>query len=222
MNDKIKNSIDKIEPERGAKERMYQNILKKAAKPETPKVSPMKTVKIALPIAACFCIVLLGIAKFSEKAVLPDNPNSTVDTLPGDESAETPDNSIVLGSNPITDVEDASAFAALGIAVDAPENAEEKTYAIIGGEIAEIRFCLDGHSYRLRASESEDSSGVNGDIVSRDPIENGSDAEIMTLDVIGTGECRMVLWKADTVYFSLFNSDGAENDELRAVYEKIK
>ena len=34
MNERIKNSIDNIEPESGAKERMYQNILKKAAKAE--------------------------------------------------------------------------------------------------------------------------------------------------------------------------------------------
>ena len=42
MNEKIKNSIDKIEPESRAKERMYQNILKKAAKAEKPKMSPAK------------------------------------------------------------------------------------------------------------------------------------------------------------------------------------
>lgn len=37
MNKKIKNSIDKIKPEAGAKDRMYRNIMKKAAKAEKNK-----------------------------------------------------------------------------------------------------------------------------------------------------------------------------------------
>lgn len=206
MNEKIRKSIEKIEPEAGAKERMYQNILKKAAQAEQPKMSPARIARIALPIAACLCIVLLGILRLS--------PDAGV--------AETPEESTVQGGNPYVEVENASAFAPLGISIDAPADAEEKAYAIISGEIAEIVFRLDGHSYRLRASKGGDFSGINGEIVSREPIENGGDAEIVTLKVPGVGECRLVEWTADGVRFSLSNTDGAADDELRAVFAKIQ
>ena len=204
MNEKIKNSIDKIEPESGAKERMYQNILKNAAKAEKTKMSPAKAARIALPIAACVCVVILGVTRLMPGVV--DNPGE----------------STVLGGNPYVEVGDASAFAPLGISVDAPEDAEDRSYAIIDGEIAEVDFSLDRHSYSLRASKSGDFSGMNGETVSREPIENGGDAELVTLKVDGVGECRIVEWTSGDVNFALSNSDGAAGDELRAVFEKIK
>ncbi len=208
MNERIKNSIDKIEPESGTKERMYQNILKKAAKAEQPKMSPAKVARIALPIAACVCIVIFGITKLSPETDIID---------PG----ETTSPNVMLGS-PVIDVENASDFATLGITIDAPEGAENITYAIIDGEIASVKFSLGGHSYRLRASASGDPSGMNGEILSHEQIENGGDAELVTMDVLGIGECKLVKWTSDGIYFSIYNSDGAADDELRAVFEKIK
>ena len=204
MNDKIKSSIDKIEPESGAKERMYQSILKKAAKTEKPKLSPAKVARIALPLAACVCVVILGVTRL----------------YPGNGIIDDPSESTVLGGNPYVEVEDASAFAPLGFTVDAPENAADKSYAITGGDIAEIRFSLDGHSYTLRASRSADISGMNGEIISREPL--GNDAELITMRVDGVGECRLIEWTSDSVHLSLTNSDGAAGGELRAVFEKLQ
>ena len=42
------------------------------------------------------------------------------------------------------------------------------------------------------------------------------------LKVPGVGECRLVEWTADGVRFSLSNTDGAADDELRAVFAKIQ
>lgn len=206
MNDRIKSSIDKIEPESGAKERMYQSILKKAAKAEKPKLSPAKVARIALPLAACVCVVILGVTRL----------------LPGAGIVDDPIESTVLGGNPYVEVEDAAAFAPLGFTVDAPEDSADKSYAIIGGDIAEIRFSLDEHSYTLRASKSADISGMNGEIVSREPLGNGKDAELITMRVDGVGECRLIEWTSDSVHLSLTNSDGAAGDELRAVFEKLQ
>lgn len=206
MNKKIKNSIDKIEPEAGAKKRMYRNIMKKAAKSEKKQMPAVKIARIALPIAACVCIAVLGFTRLPK----------------GTDVIDIPDNSVVLGNNPISDAQDASDFESLGITIDAPEGAGDKTYAVIAGEIAEVRFSLDGHSYRLRASKSDDISGINGEIISHEPIENHGDAEIVTMDVLGTGECKLIEWTADGIYYSLSNSDGAQSDEIRAVFEKIK
>lgn len=164
----------------------------------------VKIARIALPIAACVCIAVLGFTRLPK----------------GTDVIDTPDNSVVLGNNPISDAEDASEFATLGITVDAPEGAEYKNYSVIAGEIAEVRFSLDGHSYRLRASKSEDISGINGEVVSHEPIENSGDAEIVTINVLRTSDCRLVEWTADGIYYSLSNSDGAQSDEIRAVFEK--
>ena len=204
MNDRIKSSIDKIEPESGAKERMYQSILKKAAKAEKPKMSPAKVARIALPLAACVCVVILGVTRL----------------LPGAGIVDDPIESTMLGGNPYVEVEDAAAFAPLGFTVDAPEDSADKSYAIIGGDIAEIRFSLDGHSYTLRASKSADISGMNGEIISREPL--GNDAELITMKVEGVGECRLIEWISDSVHLSLTNSDGAAGGELRAVFGKLQ
>ena len=204
MNEKIKNALDTVEPQPDAKERMYQNILKKAEKEKKPKVSPVKTARIVLPIAACLCFVIFGVGKF----------------LPVSDDVENPDESVMFGGYPYVEVEDASSFAALGITVDAPKDALDKSYAIIGGEIAEIKFTLDGHSYRLRASKSEDISGINGEIISREPIDDG--AELITIKTDGIGECKLAEWTSDGTYFSLSASDGTAGDTLCAVFEKIK
>lgn len=214
MNEKIKNSIDKIEPESGAKERMYQNILEKAAKAEKPKITAAKAARIALPVAACLCLVVFGISKQYHQPDTVEQPEESV-SLGGDTSGE------FLG-NPYIEAENASAFEALGITMDAPDGSEKVSYAVIGGEIAEVVFSLDGHSYRLRAAKSGDISGLNGEIISREPIENGGDAELITIKIDGFGESRLIEWTSDSIHFSLSNSDGAAGDEMRAVFEKIK
>lgn len=214
MNDKIKKSIDKIEPESGAKERMYQNILKKAAEKEKPKITAAKAARIALPVAACLCLAVFGISRLHFGSDAVDEPKESV-TLGGEISDE-------FSGNPYVEAENSSAFEALGITIDAPDGSENVSYAVIGGEIAEVLFGLDGHSYRFRAAKSGDISGLNGEIVSREPIENGGDAELITIKIDGFGESRLIEWTSDGVHFSLSNSDGAAGDEIRAVFEKIK
>lgn len=214
MNERIKNSVDKIEPESGAKERMYQNILEKAAKAEKPKITAAKAARIALPVAACLCLVVFGISKLYHQPDTVEQPEESV-SLGGNTSGE------FLG-NPYVEAENASAFEALGIIIDAPEGSENVSYAVIGGETAEVVFSLDAHSYRLRAAKSGDISGLNGEIVSRESIENGGDAELITIKIDGFGESMLIEWTSDGIHFSLSNSDGAAGDEMRAVFEKIK
>ncbi len=210
MKDQIKNAVDRIEPEKDAKARMYRNITEKAA--SSAKNDPIRGsgnfTRVILPLAACICIMVLGAARF-----LPLGNWFGQDTYPSD--------SLEQGGNPYVEVENAAAFDKLGITLDAPNAAEDKAYAIIGGEIAEVEFRLDEHYYRLRASKGEDFSGISGETVSREPIENGKDAELVVMNVIGTGECRMIVWADGDVNFSLYNSDNASAEQLREVYEKI-
>lgn len=208
---KIKESIDAIEPEAGAKERMYQNIMKKAQqaapaeKPAEPKKKVIPFVRYALPIAACLCLVMIGVAKF----------------LPGNTPMH-PDESNVQGGNPFVEVEDAEAFRALSVTLDAPEGAQETSYAIIDGKIAEIQFELNGKSYLARASAQEgDFSGLNG----KDRLQETIDAKNnAVLTEVQTDLCAYykIVWTNGKINYCLYGTDGADKSQVLAVYESLK
>lgn len=52
--------------------------------------------------------------------------------------------------------------------------------------------------YTLRASKSDGISDMNGEIISRESIENGGDAEIITLNILG--KCRLIGRTSDGVH----------------------
>lgn len=207
----IKESIDAIEPEAGAKERMYQNIMKKAQqaapaeKPAEPKKKPIPFVRYALPIAACLCLVMIGVAKF----------------LPG-KTLMHPDESNVQGGNSFVEVENAEAFKALSVTLDAPVGARETSYAIIDGEIAEIQFELDGKNYLARASAQEgDFSGLNGKDLSQETIDAKNNA---VLTEVQTDLCAYykIVWTNGKINYCLYGTDGADKSQVLAVYESLK
>ena len=194
---KIKESIDAIEPEAGAKERIYQNIMKKAQqavpveKPAEPKKKPIPFVRYALPIAACLCLVVIGVAKF----------------LPGNTPMR-PDESNVQGGNPFVEVESADAFRSL--------------YAIIDGKIAEIQFKLDGKSYLARASAQEgDFSGLNGEDRSQETIDAKNNA-VLTEVQTDLQTYYKIVWTNGKINHCLYGTDGADKSQVLAVYESLK
>ena len=127
---KIKAALDGIEPDAGAKERMYANILQKAAaeKAKAKKTPTAKILRYALPIAACLCIAVVGVLRF-----VPGTPEMTEPPL-------------VQATSPVEDVENAAAFAPLGVVIDAPAGADDVTYAIISGETACVSFRMGDHA----------------------------------------------------------------------------
>ena len=208
---KIKESINAIEPEVGAKERMYQNIMKKAQqaapaeKSAEPKKKPIPFVRYALPIAACLCLVMIGVAKF----------------LPGNTPMR-PDESNVQGGNPFVEVENAEAFKALSVTLDAPEGAQETSYAIIDGKIAEIQFELDGKSYLARASAQEgDFSGLNGEDRSQETIDAKNNA-VLTEVQTDLQTYYKIVWTNGKINHCLYGTDGADKSQVLAVYESLK
>lgn len=201
---KIKESIDAIEPEVGAKERMYQNIMKKAQqaapaeKPTEPKKKVIPLVRYALPIAACLCLVMIGVAKF----------------LPGNTPMR-PDESNVQGGNPFVEVENAEAFEKIGIEIDAPNRANNVSYAIIDGKIANIDFEIKSHQYTFCASaQSGDFSGISGEVLQSEIIDAKSNAMLETIDG-GVTQYLRVSWTNGKVTYYLTNSDGASNSEIK-------
>lgn len=208
---KIKESIDAIEPETGAKERMYQNIMKKAQqavpveKPAEPKRKSAGILRYILPVAACFCLLVIGIARF----------------LPGITPAG-PGESTVLGGSPFVEVKNAEAFKALSITLDAPEGAQNTSYAIIDDKIAEVDFELDGKNYLARASAQEgDFSGLNGQGFSEETIDAETNAILVSVNT-GTGNYQKIIWTDGRINYCLYGTDGANREQIISVYQALK
>lgn len=152
MNDnEVKNAFDHIEPESGAQERMYANILKKAAaqkedqnaeeniEEKQPTVQKHKTIPMWRrwgSLAACLAIVI--VAGF---------------TFPHFFDRSESDNPPVFVGAPFEDVDGPEGFEKLGFTIDAPENAENVYYCIYDGKIARVDFTLNGHEYTYEAAQ---------------------------------------------------------------------
>ncbi|MCR4646204.1 MAG: hypothetical protein K5695_12485 [Oscillospiraceae bacterium] len=217
--ERIRRSIDEIEPAEGARERMLANISRKAAeqtapedtksKPGTVKVLPFKRImKWAMPIAACFVIAVIGVTVM----------NNTIKTT---EPFGTEDN--VQIANPFAGVDNAAEFErVLGISIDAPKGAENVEYSIVDNEMADIVFDFEGHCYNIRASKAGgDFSGLNGIEEKTEQIDAKHNA---MLTVIRSGDefYLKITWTDGQTTFILSNTDGASEDELKAVYERVK
>lgn len=208
----VKRAFDGIEPETGAQERMYANILKKAAaqKEQHPEEKMAAEVK-QFPkkrrtgstwrrwgsLAACLVLVLaVGV-------VLPR-------IMDQGEPNEPP----VLGGSPFEDVSGPEDFERLGFAIDAPEGAEDLYYCIYDGKIARVDFTLDGHGYTYEAAKLDGNfSRAEGEAVGSTALNAEYGA---TLDRLFPDTWR-AHWSRDGVSCYLTNFDGAEEGNVTAV-----
>ena len=198
-------------PEAGAKERMYQNILKKAQQaapaeaPAAPKKKSNPFLRYVLPIAACLCLVVFGAAML----------------LPRSTPAQ-PEEGGVLGGNPFVEVENADAFRALAITLDAPDGAQEVSYAVIDRSIAEVRFSLDGKRYLARASAQEgDFSGLYGQESEAETVDAKTSA-VLTAVEIDAEVWQKISWTNGKIHYCLYGTDGASREQVLAAYEALK
>ncbi len=209
MNDnEIKKAFDEIEPEAGAQERMYANILKKAAAQQETPVEDIAAVRAAAKkqalrrqrwglLAACFAVIIaLGVA-------LPRLSGHTEPTDPP-----------VLGGSPFEDVDGPEGFAKLGFAVAAPEGAEDAVYCIIDGEIARVRFSLGGHDYIYEAARLDGNfSPAEGEAQESRSLDAAADAVLERV----SPEVWRAHWTAEGVSRYLTNFDGAPEAEITAL-----
>ena len=222
----IKRAFDKIDPESGAQERMYANILKKAAaqkaaapeeKTDTPAPeSDASAAVVPLPtrrptpmwkrysaMAACLALVVTVTLGFLSPFL---SRNSEANEPP-----------VMVGS-PFEDVQSAEDFETLGFVIDAPEGAEDVAYCIMDGEIAQVDFTLDGHSYLYRAAKLDgDFSGINSEAVGSALLNAEYDA---TLDRLSPDTWR-AHWSKDGVSYYLTNSDGTEEAAITDVADML-
>lgn len=205
---KLKKAFDEIEPEAGAQERMYANILKKAAAQkenqsfaeEQVEIGdvPQKRRPISLvrwgSLAACLAIVA------AVSFTLPNFLNPI-------EHSDPP----VLGGAPFVDVSEARDFETLGFTIDAPEGAENISYCILDGQIAQVAFSLNGQEYTYRAAKLDgDFSSANGETVSSISLNAEYNA---VLDRLSPGVWR-AHWIKDSISYYLANFDGAGEEDV--------
>ena len=209
---RIQDAINSVEPEAGAKERMYQNILKKAQQQSAPaevtvekKKKPIPFVRYALPIAACFCLLVIGLTRF----------------LPGS-SPVSPDGSNLQDGNPFVEVDGSDDFLSIGIRLEAPSDAENTVYTIIDGQIAEIRFEQKEKEFVVRASaQSGDFSGLSGKETEAVSLDAENNATLTTVQSDGASYDK-ITWTNGKVNYCLYATDGADREQTIAVYESIK
>lgn len=217
FNSDIKKSIDRIVPQTGKKEQMYENILAKAEKKKKNSNRYANVLKYSLPIAACLCVAVGCIAFGYGRG----RGNTVPDNGYYGESNEEYAEGAVMGGNPFSDVDGATDFEELGIYIDAPDGAENVSYSIIDGEIADINFALRGHSYELRASQqSGDFTGLYGEEKSSEIIDAKSNACLYLIEDEFVS-CYKVHWTDGSVNYYLVNLDGADEDEVRAVAAEL-
>ena len=209
----IKRAFDEIEPEAGAQERMYANILKKAAaQKENAPGEQTATVKHAetaqkhrsFPawrrwsgLAACLVFVLaIGIV------------------LPRMKDQNGPSDPPVLGGSPFEDVTGPEDFEKLGFSIDAPAEAENTSYCIYDGTIARVDFTLDGHAYTYEAAKLDGNfSCAGGEAVGSAALNAEYNA---TLDRLSPDTWR-AHWSSGGVSYYLTNFDGAEEASITDV-----
>ena len=212
----VKNAFEEIEPGHGAQERMYANILKKAAaqKQNGAGEPPVMETKPAAPkhrttplwrrwgsLAACLAVVL------AVSLVLPRIMNS--------EEANDPP---VMGGSPVEDVSGPEEFEKLGFTIDAPEGAENVTYCIYDGTIARVDFMLNGHAYTYEAAKLDGNfSRAEGEAVGSVSLNAQYDA---TLDRLAPDTWR-AHWSRGDVSCYLTNFDGAEEAAITGLADTL-
>ena len=217
----VKTAFDRIEPESGAQERMYANILKKAAAPEEKTDAPAaendaSATVVSLPVrrptpmwkrcsamAACLALAVTVTLGFLSPFLSRDS-----------EANEPP----VMGSSPFEDVQSAEEFEALGFSIDAPEGAEDVAYCIYDGAIARVDFTLSGHDYTYEAAQLDGNfSRADGEAVVSVSLNAEYDA---TLDRLSPDVWR-AHWSKDGVSYYLTNFDGAEESAITGVADTL-
>lgn len=191
----IRKALNDTNPQAGAKERMYQHILDKAAqaKRPAPKRPVLRMLRFAVPIAACVCLAFIwGVTHPSGKT-----PSETVPWL--------------QDGNPYTEVADASGFQTLHLVLDAPADASDVSYGILGGNIACISFTWNqaDYDFRVSADPSAVVTGLSGSVLETQALDDLPQGVFK--DFGGMSE---VTWSSNTLRCCLMQTGGAAQEDV--------
>ena len=124
--------------------------------------------------------------------------------------------------NPIVEVEGSADFSDLGFIITPHQQADDVSYSIIGGKVAQIIFTLDGQTFTYRgAMTAEDISGVYETF---DPLPQSMELEgpgfVVTLEVEtidGGAKGALAQWSYEDVRYSFYTPDPTDFDQLTDV-----
>ncbi|MBR5409682.1 MAG: hypothetical protein IK104_03355 [Clostridia bacterium] len=177
--------------------------------------------KLAFTLIALLLAFALTFAACGET---PD-PTEPAESESGSEAAPAEDDSIEEATagmpNPMEKLEGPAKFEHdLGFTLDAPEGAEDVSYYVISGQIAEVGFWLGDHGFNLRATKEEgDVSGLFGESVSKETLDDGTELETI---LSGEAEWYCLRWTEGDIYYTLTNTDGAAIADLTGIYNAVK
>lgn len=204
--DRIKKSVDKIEPRPDAENRMYLNILAKAEK-KRKRSGAVRFIRMAIPVAACLCVAILGVFHLSTA----DSP------VTGSEDLNPP----FWEGSPYEAVSSAKDFESIGITLEAPPDAESVAYSLFDREIACIDFLIDGKAYTLMASaQSGDFSGIYGEVVRSEQLDSKLSAVLEVVDC-AQAICYRIHWTDGKTNYILYNTDGASESSFLSLFRRI-
>ncbi len=124
--------------------------------------------------------------------------------------------------NPIVDVEGSADFSDLGFIITPHQQAEQASYSIIGGKIAQIIFTLDGKTYTYRgATTTEDISGVYESFDSLPQTMElegpGFKVTLVVKTIAGGSLGALAEWSYEDVRYSFYTPDPTDFDDLTDV-----
>lgn len=207
MSNNIKRSMENITVSDEARDRMYENIMKKASAEKKKPIIMYRTIGLAAACIAVICAAAaLGISN-TDNISVPDTTEMSSETAhtvtPAPSGGE-------LAALPFTEDYTIDDIKAAGLDITLPEGAEVIFCNIWKDGQLDVRFSLNGHDYYYSAAETEgDFSGIYG-IVSES--ENIPDTNAV-LDTTSEGYFKS-RWNGEKYYYCFSNTDSTDKDDM--------
>ena len=214
MDDKIKRSIENIEPDDSAKERMYANIMKKAQQQKTSESPKRKTalrfVNYALPVAACLCIAVFATVLFNNNV-----PVESSDSEPLVQATVPP-----RYEQTAPDISGKDSFEQIAPLPSMPADSTDISYSV-NNNVACAAFTSGGHNYLLYAVKDGE-IGSFGDEKSSEKITYGNGKEaVLTVFDDGSVLTTQIGWNNGDIHYYLCNSDNADSETVKKTAETM-
>lgn len=207
MSNNIKRSMENITVSDEARDRMYDNIMKKASAEKKKPIMMYRTIGLAAACIAVICAAAaLGISN-TDNISVPDTTETSSETAHTVTHAPSGGE---LAALPFTEDYTIDDIKAAGLDITLPDGAEVIFCNIWKDGQLDVRFSLNGHDYYYSAAETEgDFSGIYG-IVSES--ENISDTNAV-LDTTSEGYFKS-RWNGEKYYYCFSNTDGTDKDDM--------
>lgn len=122
-------------------------------------------------------------------------------------------------ANPMVEVDETELQNALGVALSAPEGAENIKYFLIGGNLGEVQFDYNGAEHTYRAQKTDKLEDISG-VYFNDPEAVNSDG-VCTITVEKDGSLGTATWYADGFSYAISMGEGATANALQTMYDLL-